>query len=62
MDIQLSDGAPLAEKQLIQAMLADSVTELWATRLMTYEAGEGTSEIQRLIIARALIKRGLDGI
>ena len=103
-------------------MLADSVTELWASRLMTYEAAqahdrgedvkaqhsrcsmvklyvsemanrvadralqifggrgymrenvaerffrelrvdriwEGTSEIQRLIIARALLKRGLD--
>ena len=118
------DGAPLSEKQLIQAMLADSVTELYASRLMTYEAAragdrgedlkkqharcsmvklyvsemanrvadralqifggrgymrenvaerffrelrvdriwEGTSEIQRLIIARALLKRGLDGI
>ena len=121
---RMVDGAPLSEKQLIQAMLADSVTELWASRLMTYEAAEaqdrgenvkslharcsivklyvsemanrvadralqifggrgymrenvaerffrelrvdriweGTSEIQRLIIARALIKRGLDGI
>jgi alkylation response protein AidB-like acyl-CoA dehydrogenase len=121
---RIVDGAPLSEKQLIQAMLADSVSELWASRLMTYEAAEaqdrgenvkslharcsivklyvsemanrvadralqifggrgymrenvaerffrelrvdriweGTSEIQRLIIARALIKRGLDGI
>ncbi|MGI9224936.1 MAG: acyl-CoA dehydrogenase family protein [Woeseiaceae bacterium] len=121
---RIVDGAPLSEKQLIQAMLADSVTELWAARLMTFEAAEaqdrgenvkslharcsivklyvsemanrvadravqifggrgymrenvaerffrelrvdriweGTSEIQRLIIARALIKRGLDGI
>lgn len=118
------DGAPLSEKQIIQVMLADSVTELWASRLMTYEAAraqdrrddvkslharcsmvklyasemanrvadralqifggrgymrenvaerffrelrvdriwEGTSEIQRLIIARSLLKRGLDGI
>jgi acyl-CoA dehydrogenase len=117
-------GEPLAERQMIQAMLADSVTELWAARLITYEAAqahdrgedlkslharcsiaklyaseaanriadralqifggrgymrensaerffrelrvdriwEGSSEIQRLIIARALIKRGLDGI
>jgi alkylation response protein AidB-like acyl-CoA dehydrogenase len=117
-------GEPLAERQLIQAMLADSVTELWAARLITYEAAgahdrgadlkslharcsmaklyaseaanriadravqifggrgymrenaaerfyrelrvdriwEGTSEIQRLIIARALLKRGLGGI
>ncbi len=115
-------GEPLSEKQLIQAMLADCATELWASRLMTYEAAraadrgddlksqhvrccmaklfvseaanrvadralqifggrgymrenvaerffrelrvdriwEGTSEIQRLIIARALLKRGLD--
>jgi alkylation response protein AidB-like acyl-CoA dehydrogenase len=115
---------PLIEKQMIQAMLADSVTELWAARLITYEAAaahdrgenvkslharcsiaklyaseaanriadrvvqifggrgymrenvaerffrelrvdriwEGASEVQRLIIARALKKRGLDGI
>jgi acyl-CoA dehydrogenase len=111
----------LADKQAIQFMLADSVTELWAARLMTFEAAqahdrgddlkqlharcsmaklyasemanrvvdrvlqifggrgymrenvaeryfrelrvdriwEGTSEIQRLIIAKSLIKRGL---
>ena len=117
-------GESLAERQMIQAMLADSVTELWAARLVTYEAAqahdrgeplnslhvrcsiaklyaseaanriadravqifggrgymretaaerffrelrvdriwEGTSEIQRLIIARALRKRGLDGM
>ena len=117
-------GEPLAQKQMIQAMLADSVTELWAARLMTYEAArahdrgdevrslhvhcsmaklyaseaanrivdrvlqifggrgymrencaerffrelrvdriwEGSSEIQRLIIARALLKRGLEGM
>ncbi|MDX1482301.1 MAG: acyl-CoA dehydrogenase family protein [Woeseiaceae bacterium] len=121
---RIVDGAPLSEKQLVQAMLADSVTELWAARLMTYEAAraadrgddlkaqharcsmvklyvsemanrvadralqifggrgymrenvaerffrelrvdriwEGTSEIQRLIIARALLKRGLEGM
>jgi alkylation response protein AidB-like acyl-CoA dehydrogenase len=114
-------GEPIAKFQLIQAMLADSVTELHAGRLMTYEAAsahdrkdnvktlharcsiaklyasemawrvadravqifggrgymrenpaerylrelrvdriwEGTSEIQRLIIANNLIKRGL---
>jgi acyl-CoA dehydrogenase len=117
-------GEPLAEKQMIQAMLADSVTELWAAQLITYEAAaahdrgddlrslharcsiaklhaseaanriadralqifggrgymrenaaerffrelrvdriwEGSSEIQRLIIARALLKRGLQGM
>jgi len=115
-------GESLAEKQAVQLMLADSVAELWAARLMTYECAmasdrgedvkalhnrcsivklyvsemanrvadrvlqifggrgymrenvaerffrelrvdriwEGTSEIQRLIIARNLIKRGLD--
>lgn len=118
------DGEPLSSKQAIQFMLADSVTELWAARLMTYEAAaahdqgadlksqharcsmvklyasemanrvadravqifggrgymrenaaerffrelrvdriwEGTSEIQRLIIAGCLEKRGLAGM
>ncbi|MGE0212676.1 MAG: acyl-CoA dehydrogenase family protein [Parvibaculaceae bacterium] len=117
-------GQPISEFQMIQAMLADSVTELHAARLMTREAAEahdtgadlkalharcslaklyasemawrvadravqifggrgymrenvaerflrelrvdriweGTSEIQRLIIARALLKRGLEGV
>jgi alkylation response protein AidB-like acyl-CoA dehydrogenase len=117
-------GEALVDKQMIQAMLADSVTELWAARLITFEAAvahdrgddlrslharcsiaklyaseaanriadralqifggrgymrencaerffrelrvdriwEGSSEIQRLIIARALIKRGLGGM
>lgn len=121
---RIVDGAPLSEKQAIQFMLADSVTELHAARLMTFEAArstdlgddlktqharcsmvklyvsemanrvadralqifggrgymrenvaerffrelrvdriwEGTSEIQRLIIARSLLKRGLDGM
>ncbi len=121
---RLVGGEPLASRQLIQAMLADSVTELWAARLVTFEAAEahdrgepvkalharcsmaklyaseaanriadravqvfggrgymrenvaerfyrelrvdriweGTSEIQRLIIARALIKRGLEAM
>ena len=117
-------GEPLSERQAIQFMLADSATELWAARLMTFEAAaaidrgdeikalhsrcsmvkyyvseaanriadrvlqifggrgymrenvaerffrelrvdriwEGTSEIQKLIIARGLIKRGLDNL
>lgn len=121
---RIVDGAPLSEKQAIQFMLADSATELWAARLMTFEAAaandrgedrkamhnrcsmvklyvsemanrvadrvvqifggrgymrenvaerffrelrvdriwEGTSEIQRLIIARGLLKRGLEGM
>ncbi len=33
-------GRPVIENQLIQAMLADSVTELWAARLMTYRLAE----------------------
>ncbi|MFO1123083.1 MAG: acyl-CoA dehydrogenase family protein [Hyphomicrobiales bacterium] len=114
-------GEPIANYQFIQGMLADSVTDLQASRLITYEAAaahdrgedlkslharcsiaklfaseaagrvadrcvqifggrgymrenvaerfyrelrvdriwEGTSEIQRLIIARSLLKRGL---
>jgi alkylation response protein AidB-like acyl-CoA dehydrogenase len=121
---RIVDGLPLSEKQAIQFMLADSATELYASRLMTYDAArssdrgdglkaqharcsmvklyvsemanrvadravqifggrgymrenvaerffrelrvdriwEGTSEIQRLIIARSLLKRGLDGM
>jgi alkylation response protein AidB-like acyl-CoA dehydrogenase len=117
-------GEKLIDKQMVQAMLADSVTELWAARLITFEAAqahdrkepvkslharcsiaklyaseaayriadravqifggrgymrencaerfsreirvdriwEGASEVQRLIIARALAKRGLDNM
>jgi alkylation response protein AidB-like acyl-CoA dehydrogenase len=117
-------GKPIAEYQLIQAMLADSLAELWAARLMTYEAAsmqdrgeelslvhthcsmaklyasemanrvadrvvqifggrgylrsnaaqrfyrelrvdriwEGTSEIQRIIIARSLLKRSVEKV
>jgi alkylation response protein AidB-like acyl-CoA dehydrogenase len=117
-------GEKLIDKQMVQAMLADSVTELWAARLMTFEAAEahdrgedvkslharcsmaklyaseaayriadravqilggrgymrencaerfsreirvdriweGASEVQRLVIARALAKRGLEGM
>ena len=118
---RMLDGSPLSDRQAIQFMLADSVTELWAARLMLFEAAEahdrgenlkslharcsvvklyasemanrvadravqvfggrgymrenaaerffrelrvdriweGTSEIQRLIIANCLLKRGL---
>jgi alkylation response protein AidB-like acyl-CoA dehydrogenase len=120
-------GAPIAQYQAIQFMLADSATELWAARLMAYAAAEaedaisdaeslkvahvkasmaklyasemagrvadralqifggrgymrecvaerfyrdlrvdriweGTSEIQRLIIAQGLYRRGLDSL
>jgi acyl-CoA dehydrogenase len=33
-------GHPIAEYQAIQFMLADSLTELWAARLMTYAAAQ----------------------
>jgi acyl-CoA dehydrogenase len=121
---RIVSGQPIAEYQLIQAMLADSAVELHAARLVTREAAaahdrgfdpkmlharcslaklaasemawrvadrvvqifggrgymrenvaerflrelrvdriwEGTSEIQRLIIARGLVKRGLAGV
>jgi alkylation response protein AidB-like acyl-CoA dehydrogenase len=121
---RIIDDEPLSEKQIIQFMLADSVTELWASQLMTYATAraddngddvkrlhyrccmaklyasemanrvadravqifggrgymrenvaerffrelrvdriwEGTSEIQHLIIGRALNKRGLDNL
>jgi len=121
---RIVSGEPLFDKQLVQAMLADSVTDLWASRLITYETAEahdrhedvkslharcsiaklyaseaagrvadrslqifggrgymrencaerftrelrvdriweGASEVQRLIIARALAKRGLAGM
>ena len=117
-------GEKLIDKQMVQAMLADSVTDWWAARLITFEAAEahdrgedlkslharcsiaklfaseaafrvadravqifggrgymrencaerfsreirvdriweGASEVQRLIIARALGKRGLEGM
>ncbi|CAN5348246.1 acyl-CoA dehydrogenase family protein [soil metagenome] len=120
---RIVSGSPISGYQLIQAMLADSLVDLHAARLVTYEAAaahdrgdglkslharcsiaklfaseaafrvadravqifggrgymrenvaerflrevrvdriwEGTSEIQRLIIARSLIKRGLEG-
>ncbi len=34
---RIVSGQPIADYQAIQFMLADSVTELWAARLMTYE-------------------------
>ena len=37
-------GEPLASKQLVQAMLADSLTELYAARAMVYETARGIDE------------------
>ena len=121
---RMVSGERLIDKQLVQAMLADSVTDYWAARLITFETAaahdraedvkslharcsiaklyaseaagrvadrtlqifggrgymrencaerftrelrvdriwEGASEVQRLVIARALDKRGLDGM
>jgi alkylation response protein AidB-like acyl-CoA dehydrogenase len=41
---RLVGGRPLAEKQLVQAMLADSLTELFAARTMVYETARGVDE------------------
>jgi acyl-CoA dehydrogenase len=37
---RIAFGKPLADQQAIQFMLADSVTELWASRLITYRTAE----------------------
>jgi alkylation response protein AidB-like acyl-CoA dehydrogenase len=37
-------GQPISEYQAIQIMLADSLTELWAARLMTYAAAQAADE------------------
>jgi acyl-CoA dehydrogenase len=37
-------GVPLIERQLVQAMLADSLTELFAARSMTYETARSVDE------------------
>lgn len=39
-------GQPISEYQAIQFMLADSVAELWAARLMTYAAAQAADEAQ----------------
>jgi alkylation response protein AidB-like acyl-CoA dehydrogenase len=39
-------GRPIAEYQLIQQLLADSLTELWAARLMTYGAAKAADTAQ----------------
>jgi len=43
-------GRPLIERQLVQAMLADSLTELFAARAMTYETARSVDEgVKRVI-------------
>lgn len=39
-------GSPISEYQFIQGMLADSLTELWAARLMTYAVAQAADEAQ----------------
>ena len=41
---RIVDGAPLIERQLVQAMLADSLTELFGARAMTYETARSVDE------------------
>ncbi|NJN44191.1 MAG: hypothetical protein HC806_05350 [Anaerolineae bacterium] len=38
-------GAPIAEYQFIQGMLADSLTEMWAARELTYAAARFADEV-----------------
>jgi alkylation response protein AidB-like acyl-CoA dehydrogenase len=56
-------GEPIASYQAIQFMLADSVTELWAARLMTYECAaahdrpqDGGDDVKRLHARCAMAK------
>jgi acyl-CoA dehydrogenase len=39
-------GQPIGEYQSIQTMLADSLTELWGARLMTFAAAQAADEAQ----------------
>src|SRR6185436_5464224 len=48
-------GKPIASHQAIQFKLADMATKVEAARLLLI--GEGTSEIQRMVIGRKLIER-----
>jgi len=42
--------------------MRENVAERYLRELRVDRIWEGTSEIQRLIIARALLKRGLDSV
>jgi len=46
-------GEMLADKQAVQFMLADSVTELWAARLMTYRTAEAIDAGEDLKVSHA---------
>ncbi|MCZ4281069.1 acyl-CoA/acyl-ACP dehydrogenase [Kiloniella laminariae] len=56
---RLSNGQAIAQYQLVQAMLADSATELWAARLMTYEAAQAHDrgeDLKRLHARCSMVK------
>ena len=62
-----SETANRVTRQAIQILGASGYSrelplERFFRDMKLLEIGEGTSEIQRLIIVRALLKRGLDGI
>lgn len=46
-------GKPILDYQGIQFMLADSVNDLWASRLMTYRTGQGIDEGEDLKVQHA---------
>ncbi|TMK85831.1 MAG: acyl-CoA dehydrogenase [Actinobacteria bacterium] len=46
-------GRPIYDYQGIQFMLADSLTELWASRLMTYRTAQGIDEGEDLKVQHA---------
>jgi acyl-CoA dehydrogenase len=46
-------GQPISEFQAIQFMLADSMTELWAARLMTYQTAEAIDRGEDLKVQHA---------
>ncbi|MEE9300691.1 MAG: acyl-CoA dehydrogenase family protein [Alphaproteobacteria bacterium] len=46
-------GQPIGAFQAIQFMLADSLTELWAARLMTYRTAEGHDQGEELKVLHA---------
>ncbi len=52
-------GEPLADRQAIQFMLADSLTELWAARLMTYEVAaevDAGADVKQLHVHCSMVK------
>ena len=53
--IRKTFGKPICQHQAIQLKLADMATQVKAARLPVI--GEGTNELQRIIVARQLIER-----